>query len=196
MCDICQCQSIHVHKFVRSVLISKNKLLLEIVWRNYFKNKFSFKGIGRRQYPPGNNGNTNTKIANFIDLQAIIARITEIRYVQFPVSSIDMCGYVDYICKHLETHFSIFQFSIFRMYAVRRIRDGFKENKTTTNVQQQFQFAKENLEMIKRQVSVEWFDGFRSCDCDCDLIPVTNNTFVSFIKCANAGRRWQIVLNG
>lgn len=38
------------------------------------------------------------------------------------------------------------------MYAARRVRDGFKANKNTTDVQQQFKFANENLELIKRQV--------------------------------------------
>lgn len=43
-----------------------------------------------------------------------------------------------------------------RMYALRRVRDAFKENKNTTDVQQQFKFANENLELIKRQVSVDF----------------------------------------
>lgn len=41
------------------------------------------------------------------------------------------------------------------MYAVRRVRDAFRENKNTTNVQQQYKFATDNLELIKRQVSAE-----------------------------------------
>lgn len=40
------------------------------------------------------------------------------------------------------------------MYAIRRVRDAFRENKNTTNVQEQYKFATDNLELIKRQVSV------------------------------------------
>ncbi|XP_022817325.1 protein bcn92 [Spodoptera litura] len=45
----------------------------------------------------------------------------------------------------------------FRSYALRRIRDGFKENKAVTDlkqINQQFEFATENLSVIKRQVIV------------------------------------------
>lgn len=44
-----------------------------------------------------------------------------------------------------------------RNYALRRIRDAFKENKTLTQaeeVQKQYRFANENLDIIKRQVSL------------------------------------------
>lgn len=42
-----------------------------------------------------------------------------------------------------------------RNYALRRIRDTFKENKSLSQVEEvnkQFKFAKENLDVIKRQV--------------------------------------------
>ncbi|KAF9823145.1 hypothetical protein SFRURICE_016038 [Spodoptera frugiperda] len=45
----------------------------------------------------------------------------------------------------------------FRSYALRRIRDGFKENKALTDlkqINQQYDFATENLNIIKRQVIV------------------------------------------
>ncbi|CAH0698115.1 unnamed protein product [Spodoptera exigua] len=45
----------------------------------------------------------------------------------------------------------------FRSYALRRIRDGFKENKALTDlkqIKQQYEFATENLSIIKRQVIV------------------------------------------
>lgn len=42
------------------------------------------------------------------------------------------------------------------MYALRRVRDAFKENRNATDVQQQYKLAQENLELIKRQVSAVW----------------------------------------
>ncbi|KAF9416552.1 hypothetical protein HW555_006127 [Spodoptera exigua] len=45
----------------------------------------------------------------------------------------------------------------FRSYALRRIRDGFKENKALTDlkqIKQQYEFATENLSIIKRQVII------------------------------------------
>ncbi|XP_078544180.1 LYR motif-containing protein 4 [Lissotriton helveticus] len=45
----------------------------------------------------------------------------------------------------------------YRTYAIRRIRDAFRENRTVTDVQEVQKLvnqAKENLAMIKRQVAV------------------------------------------
>lgn len=52
---------------------------------------------------------------------------------------------------------NVFSLLISRNYALRRIKDAFKENKGLSQadqVQKQFQFANENLDIIKRQVSV------------------------------------------
>lgn len=43
-----------------------------------------------------------------------------------------------------------------RNYALRRVTDAFKENKNLSeaaDVEKQFKFAKENLDIIKRQVN-------------------------------------------
>ncbi|XP_034838467.1 LYR motif-containing protein 4B-like [Maniola hyperantus] len=45
----------------------------------------------------------------------------------------------------------------FRAYALRRIRDAFQENKSLTDpklVKKEFEYGKENLKIIKRQVVV------------------------------------------
>jgi len=45
----------------------------------------------------------------------------------------------------------------YRMYAKRRIRDSFHENKTLTDskqIQEKIKFAKDNLKVIERQVIV------------------------------------------
>ncbi|CAH2056258.1 unnamed protein product, partial [Iphiclides podalirius] len=45
----------------------------------------------------------------------------------------------------------------FRSYALRRVRDAFKENKSLTDpklIRKEYQFAKENLAIITRQVSI------------------------------------------
>ena len=45
----------------------------------------------------------------------------------------------------------------FREYALRRVRDGFKQGKTETDpakVAELFKYAEENLESIKRQVVI------------------------------------------
>ncbi|XP_046386053.1 LYR motif-containing protein 4 [Ischnura elegans] len=45
----------------------------------------------------------------------------------------------------------------FRNYAIRRTRDGFRENKHLTDpeeVSKQIEYARKNLEIIKRQVAV------------------------------------------
>ncbi|XP_056648594.1 LYR motif-containing protein 4 isoform X1 [Diorhabda sublineata] len=52
---------------------------------------------------------------------------------------------------------SSYNFSSFREYAIRRIRDGFKENKILSNpkeVQIAIQKAQSDLDIIKRQVIV------------------------------------------
>lgn len=44
---------------------------------------------------------------------------------------------------------------IYRNYALRRIKDAFKDNKKLTEpdaIQKQYQFASENLDVIRRQV--------------------------------------------
>ncbi|KAI5635093.1 complex 1 protein (LYR family) domain-containing protein [Phthorimaea operculella] len=45
----------------------------------------------------------------------------------------------------------------FRCYALRRVRDAFKENKSLTDpniAKREIQYAKENLDIIKRQVII------------------------------------------
>ncbi|KAJ8706958.1 hypothetical protein PYW08_011092 [Mythimna loreyi] len=45
----------------------------------------------------------------------------------------------------------------FRSYALRRVKDGFKDNKTLTEPKQimkQYDFARENLAIIRRQIIV------------------------------------------
>nr|XP_021201727.1 LYR motif-containing protein 4B [Helicoverpa armigera] len=45
----------------------------------------------------------------------------------------------------------------FRAYALRRVRDAFRDNKTLTDpklIKKQYDFATENLAVIKRQVLV------------------------------------------
>ncbi|KAK7867270.1 hypothetical protein R5R35_000252 [Gryllus longicercus] len=45
----------------------------------------------------------------------------------------------------------------FRMYALRRIRDGFRENmniKDKAEISEMISYAKENLDIIKRQTTV------------------------------------------
>ncbi|XP_053621217.1 LYR motif-containing protein 4 [Plodia interpunctella] len=45
----------------------------------------------------------------------------------------------------------------FRSYAVRRVRDAFKENQTLTDpkaIKKQLEFAKGNLNIVKRQVLI------------------------------------------
>ncbi|XP_073964588.1 LYR motif-containing protein 4-like [Choristoneura fumiferana] len=45
----------------------------------------------------------------------------------------------------------------FRSYALRRIRDAFKENKTLSDpkqIKKEYLYAKENLPIIRRQVAV------------------------------------------
>lgn len=45
---------------------------------------------------------------------------------------------------------------IYRNYALRRIKDAFKDNKKLTEpdaIQKQYQFANENLDVIRRQVN-------------------------------------------
>lgn len=68
---------------------------------------------------------------------------------------------------------------IFRNYALRRIKDAFKENKAlgqADQVQQQFRFANENLDIIKRQVSL----------CHIEIV-VVDQRFIGFIFLEN---RW------
>jgi len=50
-----------------------------------------------------------------------------------------------------------FQSYNYREYALRRVRDGFRDNKTTTDVNKLnnlYVLASENLDVIKRQVSI------------------------------------------
>ncbi|XP_063631404.1 LYR motif-containing protein 4 [Cydia splendana] len=45
----------------------------------------------------------------------------------------------------------------FRSYALRRVRDAFKANKTLSDpkqIQKEYQFAKENLAIIRRQAAI------------------------------------------
>ncbi|CAH0716790.1 unnamed protein product, partial [Brenthis ino] len=45
----------------------------------------------------------------------------------------------------------------FRAYAIRRVRDAFKESKSLSDpklIKKEFDFGKENLEIIKRQVVI------------------------------------------
>lgn len=66
---------------------------------------------------------------------------------------------------------------IFRNYALRRIKDAFKENKAlgqADQVQQQFRFANENLDIIKRQVSL----------CHIEIV-VVDQRFIGFIFLEN-----------
>ncbi|XP_013186412.2 LYR motif-containing protein 4 [Amyelois transitella] len=45
----------------------------------------------------------------------------------------------------------------FRSYALRRVRDAFKENQSVTDtktITKQIEFAKDNLSMLKRQVII------------------------------------------
>lgn len=57
--------------------------------------------------------------------------------------------------KLIEINFIIL--ALFRAYALRRVKDAFRDNKTLTDpklIKKQYDFATENLAVIKRQVLV------------------------------------------
>lgn len=66
-----------------------------------------------------------------------------------------------------------------RNYALKRIRDAFKENKTLSQaeqVQKQYQFAHENLGIIKRQVSLFlWY-------WKTETLKKTTNSFIRLVS--------------
>lgn len=89
---------------------------------------------------PFRHGNPNT---NLKPVQIVVTRIAEIRRLQFPVSF------------HWKIEF-FFEFFLSRSYAVRRVRDAFRQHKLETdpdNLKKLVSEAYENLEVIKRQVS-------------------------------------------
>ncbi|XP_055294765.1 LYR motif-containing protein 4 [Sitodiplosis mosellana] len=66
-------------------------------------------------------------------------------------------GQVLSIYKQLLRESQKFNSYNFRNYALRRIRDAFKDNKSLSQaqeVQKQYQFANENLDIIKRQTII------------------------------------------
>ncbi|XP_071443100.1 LYR motif-containing protein 4 [Hetaerina americana] len=59
----------------------------------------------------------------------------------------------------------------FRKYAIRRTRDAFRENKTLTDseeIRKQMEYAKKNLEIIKRQVTVGSLYSTEKLIIECD----------------------------
>lgn len=94
-------------------------------------------------------GHNRTQNEGTIALQTADSGVTEVRLVQLSVSWLNrrcwpVYSHVSSLCAFPST------------YAVRRIRDAFRENKALTDgakIENELAYGQSNLEIIKRQVS-------------------------------------------